>query len=282
MTATRIDGRALSQILRSEVKARAARVHAVRGRPVGLAVVRVGDDPASKVYVGQKAKAAAECGLVWREVTLPATATTAQIVAATQALNVDDGIDGYLVQQPLPRQVDTSAVVDSVAPHKDVDGFHPINVGRLSLGDARALVPCTPAGVMRMIASTGVSVRGKNAVVVGRSAIVGRPMASLLLSADATVTVCHRHSDLKLEVSRADVLVVAAGSPGLIQGEWVKPGSVVIDVGMNRRSDGTLCGDVDFEAASQRAAFITPVPGGVGPMTVAQLMENCVQAALRR
>jgi methylenetetrahydrofolate dehydrogenase (NADP+)/methenyltetrahydrofolate cyclohydrolase len=275
-----IDGRALAAEVRAEVKAGADALRAARGLTPGLAVVRVGEDPASKIYVGGKRKAAAEAGFNAWEHHFPVSATQEQVLARIVQLNADPAVHGILVQLPLPPQLDADALVRAVLPEKDVDGFHPLNAGNLLLGRPTVRA-CTPAGVMVMLQRTGVALAGAHAVVVGRSNIVGKPMALMLLQADATVTVCHRKSDLSAEIPRADVVVAAVGVPGLVKGEWIKPGAVVIDVGMNRLPDGTLRGDVAYEAAAQRAGWITPVPGGVGPMTIALLLRNTLEAAQR-
>jgi methylenetetrahydrofolate dehydrogenase (NADP+)/methenyltetrahydrofolate cyclohydrolase len=251
-------------------------------RPPGIAVVRVGDDPASAVYVGRKTRRAQRLGLHHREIHLPADTGQAELVRVVEALNLDERIDGILVQLPLPKHVDATAILDGISPAKDVDGFHPENAGRLSQGRPR-FVPCTPSGVMRLLRHTGLQLSGLHAAVIGRSNIVGRPMAMLLEQANMTVTLCHsRTSDLPAVLARADVVVAAVGRPNFVQGDWIKPGAVVIDVGINRLTDGTLCGDVDTDAALKAAKWITPVPGGVGPMTIAMLMENTVTAAERR
>ena len=278
MSASRIDGKALALKVRESLKQEVQLITARRGKPPGLTVVRVGEDPASKVYVGAKQKAAAELGFDGREVHLDAKITQEALLAQVRALNDDPTVDGILVQLPLPKHLDANEVLFAIDPIKDVDGFHPVNMGLLFQGRP-GLVACTPAGVMRMLTEIRYDPAGKVAVVVGRSNIVGRPMAALLLNASATVVVCHSKSDVAAEVRRADLLVAAVGVPGLVKGEWVKPGAVVIDVGMNRLPDGKLTGDVEFAAAAERAAHITPVPGGVGPMTVAMLMSNTVQAA---
>ncbi len=273
-----IDGKAIAARVRAEVKAEVEKLQAERGFVPGLAVVRVGEDPASKVYVTGKKKAAAEVGFNSWEHHVDASITQDELLALVGRLNDDPAVHGILVQLPLPKHIDAERVISAVKPEKDVDGFHPTNAGKLSLGKP-GLVPCTPWGVMRMLEEVGVSPEGKRAVVVGRSNIVGKPMALMLLQANATVTVCHRKSDLPFEVGMADILVAAVGVPELIKGEWIKPGAVVIDVGMNRMPDGKLKGDVEFAAAKDRASFITPVPGGVGPMTIAMLMRNTLKAA---
>jgi len=259
----------------------ARRVAAAGLRP-GLAVVLVGEDAASAVYVRTKDRAAREAGIGARTIRLPADTDQPRLLAAIQALNADPEIDGILVQLPLPRGIDPQAVIEAIDPAKDVDGFHPANIGRLADGRP-VLTPCTPLGVMKLLLNEGVPLSGARAVVLGRSSIVGRPMASLLLAADATVTIAHsRTRDLQAECRRADILIAAVGKPELVQADWVRPGSVVIDVGINRLPDGRLVGDVAFDPVAAVAAAITPVPGGVGPMTVACLLENTLIAALRR
>ena len=270
-----LDGKALARDLN---QALVSRIEALEPRP-GLAVVRVGEDPASVIYVNLKAKAATRLGLVQRQIVLPDTTSESELLAQVKALNEDDAIDGILVQVPLPKQIDAKRVLDSIAPHKDVDGFHPHNVGLLSQGRPR-FVACTPKGVMHLLRLADARLEGAEAVVIGRSNIVGRPMVMLLEQAGATVTVCHsKTKDLPSHVRRADVLVAAVGSPEIVRGEWVKPGAVVIDVGVNRLDDGRIKGDVEYEVAKERARAITPVPGGVGPMTIAMLMENTVTSA---
>lgn len=278
MTARVIDGKALAAALRAEVAERAA---ALPFRP-GLAVVLVGEDPASTVYVRNKDRAARAAGLDAHTVRLPASIPEAELLATVARLNADPAVDGILVQLPLPPHISPRTVVDAIDPAKDVDGFHPLNAGRLADG-ASALVPCTPRGVMKLLAAAEVPLRGARALVLGRSAIVGRPAASLLLAADATVTIAHsRTADVAEECRRADVLVAAVGRPEMVRGDWIKPGAAVIDVGINRLPDGRLVGDVAFADAVERAGAITPVPGGVGPMTIACLLENTLTAALRR
>jgi methylenetetrahydrofolate dehydrogenase (NADP+) / methenyltetrahydrofolate cyclohydrolase len=272
-----IDGKAIAAKVRAEVALGAAALKQKRGIVPGLAVIRVGEDPASKTYVGSKRKAAEEVGFNAWEHHFAETVNAEQVYEKIIALNADPTVHGILVQLPLPKQIDSDRALWLVAPHKDVDGFHPVNAGNLFQGRP-GLKPCTPAGIIKMLQQIGYRAGGKRAVVVGRSNIVGKPMAMLLLAEDATVTVCHRKSDLRQEVSGADLLVVAVGVAELVKGEWIKPGAVVIDVGMNRK-DGKLCGDVEFGPASERASFITPVPGGVGPMTVAMLMHNTLLAA---
>ncbi len=278
MAARIIDGKAVAARLRARVAERTA---ALPFRP-GLCVVLVGADPASQIYVRNKGRAAAKAGFDSATIRLAADTAEADLLARIAALNADPTVDGILVQLPLPAHINPLAVIAAIDPAKDVDGFHPLNVGRLTAGKP-ALVPCTPLGVMRLLASEGVALAGVRALVIGRSAIVGRPMSQLLVSADATVTVAHSHTrDLAGECRRAEVLVVAVGQAGLVRGDWVAPGAVVIDVGINRLPDGRLVGDVDFAGAVERAAAITPVPGGVGPMTIACLMENTLTAALAR
>ncbi len=278
MTARLIDGKAVAAALRAAL---ATRVAALPFRP-GLAVILVGDNPASTVYVRNKDRAAAAAGLSAHTIRLPATTPEAVLLAEIARLNADQAIDGILVQLPLPPQIASQRVLAAIDPAKDVDGFHPLNVGALAAGQP-GLVPCTPLGVMRLLAASDVAPRGARAVVLGRSAIVGRPMAALLLAADATVTVAHsRTRDLPGECRRAEILIAAVGQAGLVRGDWIAPGATVIDVGINRGADGKLTGDVDFAAAVEVAGAITPVPGGVGPMTIACLLENTLTAALRR
>ncbi|HZH02596.1 MAG TPA: bifunctional methylenetetrahydrofolate dehydrogenase/methenyltetrahydrofolate cyclohydrolase FolD [Myxococcaceae bacterium] len=273
-----IDGKAIAAKVRAEAKAGAERLKAERGITPGIAFVRVGEDPASKTYVGSKKKAAEEAGFRSWEHHLNASASEAEVLALVERLNADAAVHGILVQLPLPPHLDAGTVVLAVRPEKDVDGLHPVNAGRLVAGQP-GFRPCTPYGVMRLLQEIQFSPSGKRAVVVGRSALVGKPMALLLLEANATVTICHRKSDLPREVADGDLVVAAAGVEGLVKGSWIKPGAVVIDVGINRNAQGKLTGDVEFAAASERAAFITPVPGGVGPMTVAMLMLNTLQGA---
>jgi methylenetetrahydrofolate dehydrogenase (NADP+)/methenyltetrahydrofolate cyclohydrolase len=275
-----IDGKRVAAAVRGEVRERVARVAAVGVVP-GLATVLVGDDPASHLYVGSKEKACEEVGMRSFGHRLGAGTSAVELLALVRDLGRRPDVHGILVQLPLPGQLDARSIIEALPPEKDVDGLHPINQGRLLAGEA-GLRPCTPLGVMRLIAETGTRVRGARAVVVGRSLLVGKPVALLLLEQHATVTMCHsRTADLAGEVGRADIVVAATGQAGLVRGEWIRPGAVVIDVGMNRGPDGKLCGDVEFAAARERAAFITPVPGGVGPMTVAMLLANTVSAAER-
>jgi methylenetetrahydrofolate dehydrogenase (NADP+)/methenyltetrahydrofolate cyclohydrolase len=279
MGASILDGKAIAAEIRGQLKAQVdARLAGGRRRP-GLAVVLVGADPASQVYVRNKRKACAEVGFHSDMHELPATTSQAELLAVVDRLNADPAIDGILVQLPLPPQIDAEAVIERILPTKDVDGFHPYNVGRLALR-MPVLRPCTPKGIMTLLARTGQQLEGLDAVVIGQSNIVGRPMALELLAARCTITVCHsRTRDLADKARGADVLVAAIGRARHVQGDWIKPGALVIDVGMNRDAQGRLCGDVDFAAAAGRAAWITPVPGGVGPMTIASLLENTLQAA---
>ncbi len=282
MTARVIDGRSLA----AEVKARVqcaveATVADGRRRP-GLAVVKVGNDPASEVYVRNKRRACEEVGMHSFAHDLPHSTSEIELLALIDELNRDPGIDGILVQLPLPDQILPTAIIERIDPTKDVDGFHPYNVGRLAQR-IPVLRPCTPRGVIKILEHIGADLKGQHAVVIGASNVVGRPMSLELLLMGATVTVCHRFTTgLENHVSRADILVVAAGKPGLVAGEWIKLGAIVIDVGMNRTDGGRLVGDVQFEAARERAGWITPVPGGVGPMTVAMLMHNALQASQHR
>ena len=273
-----IDGKKISAAVKAEVAAGVAALKE-RGIETGLAVVLVGDDPASRVYVNNKKKACALCGIRSFEYTLPTETKEEELLALVGQLNADPAVNGILVQLPLPPQIDEQKVIAAIAPEKDVDAFTEGNVGRIMIGDYHFL-PCTPAGCMTLIDSTGVSVDGKNCVVVGRSNIVGKPMAMLLLHRNGTVTICHSHTKNLAEIcSQADILVSAVGKAGFITAPMVKEGAVVIDVGMNRNAEGKLCGDVDFEAVEKKAGFITPVPGGVGPMTIAMLMRNTLTAA---
>lgn len=279
MAARILDGKALAARLRAAL---GLRIAALGFRP-GLRVVRVGDDPASGVYVRNKDRAAAAAGFDSTTLHLPADATEAALLAVVDGLNADPAVDGILVQLPLPPAIRAETVLAAIDPAKDVDGFHPLNAGRLAAGQTDGLLPCTPKGVMHLLHEAGVPLRGARAVVLGRSRIVGRPMASLLLAADCTVTVAHSGTrDLAAECRRAAILVAAVGRAGLVRGDWIAPGAVVIDVGINRGADGALVGDVAFEEAATRAGAITPVPGGVGPMTIACLLENTLQAALAR
>jgi methylenetetrahydrofolate dehydrogenase (NADP+)/methenyltetrahydrofolate cyclohydrolase len=280
MTAQIIDGKAIAQQVRAEWKLRADALKA-RGTTPGLAVIIVGEDPASKVYVANKVKACAELGLHSEHIVLPADTSEATLLARIAALNADTKIHGILVQLPVPKHISSNKVLEAISPDKDVDGFHPVNVGALVTGNMR-YAPCTPYGVMKLLEKSGVSIEGKHAVVVGRSNIVGKPMALLLLQANATVTICTSKTvDLAKHTRDADILVVAIGKAKMISGDMIKPGAAVIDVGMNRMDNGKLCGDVDFDSAKAVAGWITPVPGGVGPMTITMLVANTVQAAER-
>ncbi len=278
MTARVIDGKAVAATLRAQV---AARVGALPFQP-GLAVVMVGEHAASAVYVRNKDRAAAAAGLRAQTIRLPDDVSEAELLAVVARLNADADVDGILVQLPLPPGIRSRAVIEAIDPAKDVDGFHPLNVGRLQ-DELDTLAPCTPRGVMKLLEYAGITVRGARAVVLGRSAIVGRPMAALLLAADATVTIAHsRTRDLPDECRRADILVAAVGQAEMVRGAWVQPGATVIDVGINRLADGRLMGDVCFAECAAVAGAITPVPGGVGPMTIACLLENTLEAALKR
>lgn len=282
MTAKIIDGKAAARRMLEEVRARVDACVA-RGVTPRLAVVLVGEDPASKIYVRNKARRAAQAGIDAVDHRLTADETTTEsLVALVEQLNADASVDGILVQLPLPGHIDEQAVLLAIDPKKDVDGFHPDNLGRLMLGAPR-FVPCTPAGCMRLLEEAGCDPSGKHALVIGRSNIVGKPMAQLLLAAHATVTIAHsRTPDLAAEVGRADIVVAAVGRPNLVRGQWLRPGATVIDVGINRLDTGKLAGDVHFAEASERAGAITPVPGGVGPMTIAGLMANVVTSAEQR
>jgi methylenetetrahydrofolate dehydrogenase (NADP+)/methenyltetrahydrofolate cyclohydrolase len=279
MTAQLIDGKAIAASLRQQIAKRVAERSRQRLRTPGLAVILVGNDPASQVYVAHKRKDCEEVGFLSRAYDLPANTQQDELTNLIDQLNADPAIDGILVQLPLPDHLDASALLERIRPDKDVDGFHPYNIGRLAQR-MPLLRPCTPKGIMTLLQSTGVDLYGMNATVVGASNIVGRPMALELLLAGCTITVTHRFTrDLAEHVARADLVVVAAGKPGLVKGEWIKQGAIVIDVGINRQADGTLVGDVEFLPAFQRASWITPVPGGVGPMTRACLLENTLHAA---
>lgn len=289
MPAELIDGRAIAKKVRAEVAER-AKVLVERGVRPGLAVVLVGDDPASAVYVSAKGKATEEAGMYSLTVRLDADTSQEELLARVEALNADPRIHGILVQMPLPKQIDPDAIIRAIDPAKDVDGFHPVNVGKMLVGALDGFIPCTPAGIQVLLKESGVKTPGKNCVVIGRSNIVGKPMAALMMqdreNANCTVTVCHRHTtDLRAHTLEADILIVAAGRPRIVTADMVKRGAVVIDVGTNRVADpkakgGTkLQGDVDFESVREVASKITPVPGGVGPMTIAMLMANTVRAA---
>ncbi|EGQ9315199.1 bifunctional methylenetetrahydrofolate dehydrogenase/methenyltetrahydrofolate cyclohydrolase FolD [Vibrio parahaemolyticus] len=278
MTAQNIDGTLISQTVRSEVAARVKARVAAGLRAPGLAVVLVGEDPASQVYVGSKRRACEEVGFVSKSFDLPASTSEEELLALIDELNNDNEIDGVLVQLPLPAGIDTTHVLERIHPEKDVDGFHPYNVGRLAQRIPK-LRSCTPKGIITLLDRYNIELRGKHAVVVGASNIVGRPMTLELLLAGCTTTTCHRFTkDLESHVRQADVVVVAVGKPNFIPGEWIKKGAVVVDVGINRLDSGKLVGDVEYDKARESASFITPVPGGVGPMTVASLIENTMLA----
>lgn len=281
MTASIIDGKAVAARIRGGLASRVAELVAQGFRP-GLAVVLAGDDPASQVYVRNKTAACAAIGVQTFDHRLPASVTEPELLALVERLNQDPDVDGILVQMPLPAGLDGRRILLAIDPEKDVDGLHPDNLGRLVMGQPR-FVACTPLGIMRLLAEVNTPLAGADAVVVGRSNMVGKPIAALLTLADATTTICHsRTRDLSERVSRADVVVAAVGQAEMIRGEWIKPGATVIDVGINRRADGRLIGDVDFAGASLRARAITPVPGGVGPMTIAMLLGNTLMSAARR
>ena len=277
-----LDGKALAARERIKAAERAREFEKAHGRAPGLAVVKVGEDPASAVYVRNKRAACAEAGIESFAHDLPSSTGEEEILALVEQLNRDDRVDGILVQLPLPKGVDANRVMDAVDPAKDVDGFHPVNTGLLAQKRPR-LRPCTPLGVIRLAAEYNIQLRGLRAVVVGASNIVGRPMALELLLAGATTTVCHTGTkDVKAEVERAEVVVAAVGKPGFVPGSWIRPGAAVFDVGINRTASGRLVGDVEYDAAARRAGWITPVPGGLGPMTIAMLLSNTVDAALQR
>ena len=275
MAAIIMDGKALAEKVKGQVRAQAEAL----ARTPGLAVILVGDNPASRVYVNGKKKDCAQCGFYSEEYALPAETSQQELLELIETLNSREDIDGILLQLPVPEHLDEQALLHAIRPDKDVDCFHPYNVGQLMIGE-KGFLPCTPAGVMRMLQEYGIDPAGKRCVVIGRSNIVGKPQALLMLRENATVTICHsRTQGLKEECLRADILVAAAGKTGLVTGDMIKPGAVVIDVAMNRNAEGKLCGDVEFAAAQEIAGYITPVPGGVGPMTRAMLMENTLLAA---
>lgn len=278
MTAKILDGKAIASQLRKSVRQQVQTRIEQGLRPPGLAVIVVGKNPASQVYVRHKRKACAEVGFLSRIVELPENTSQAKLLALLDQLNEDAEIDGILVQLPLPAHIDSELIIERIVPSKDVDGFHPYNVGRLVLR-MPLLRSCTPKGIMTLLAHTNIELIGLDAIIIGQSNIVGRPMALELLAARCTITVCHsRTRNLAAKVRNADIVVAAVGKPALVQGDWVKPGAIVIDVGMNRLDNGRLVGDVDFANISQHASWITPVPGGVGPMTIASLLENTLQA----
>lgn len=274
-----IDGKRISQEIKDELKERVAKLKE-EGISISLAVIQVGNNPASTVYVGNKKKACAYVGIESLAYELPEETTEEELLDLVKELNAKKEVNGILVQLPLPKHIDEDKVIKTISPEKDVDGFHPQSVGALSIGQ-KGFVSCTPAGIIQLLKRSGVSIDGKECVIVGRSNIVGKPMALLLLRENGTVTICHSHtSDLKEVTRRADILVVAIGKAKMIDADYIKEGAVVIDVGMDRDENGKLCGDVDFESAKEKASAITPVPGGVGPMTIAMLMNNCVESAL--
>jgi methylenetetrahydrofolate dehydrogenase (NADP+)/methenyltetrahydrofolate cyclohydrolase len=277
-----LDGKAVAAKVRGEVAARAAEFAARLGRPPGLAVVQVGEDPASSIYVRNKRKAAAEAAIASFAHDLPATTSESDLLALVDRLNRDERVDGILVQLPLPKGLDATRVMDAIDPRKDVDGFHAVNTGLLAQ-KRPALRPCTPLGVIRLAAEYRIALRGLKATVIGASNIVGRPMALELLLAGATVTVCHTGTrDVEAEVARAELVVAAVGKPHFIPGDWIRPGAAVFDVGINRDAAGRMVGDVEYDRAAKRAGWITPVPGGLGPMTIAMVLSNAVEAASRR
>jgi methylenetetrahydrofolate dehydrogenase (NADP+)/methenyltetrahydrofolate cyclohydrolase len=279
MPAQLIDGKKLAETLQAGIAREVADLQRTRGFVPGLAAVLVGDNEASKVYVRNKEAACRKAGMYAEQINLPSTESQEELLKVIDRLNHNPKIHGILVQLPLPKQIDPQKVIDAIAPEKDSDGFHPVNMGNLLIGKP-TVVPCTPFGVMKMLESIGVDLQGKDAVVIGRSNIVGKPVALLLMQKNATVTVAHsKTKDLPEKVSRADLVVAAIGQANFVKGDWIKPGAVVIDVGINRGTDGKLCGDVGFAAAKERAAWITPVPGGVGPMTITMLLWNTLQSA---
>lgn len=279
---TLLDGKALSQKIKNELKIEVAKL-AQSGVTPCLAVILLGDNPASHIYVNNKAKACEQCGIKSIVSKLPENTTQSELLALINALNFDDSVDGILVQLPLPRHIDKAAILQSIKPHKDVDGFHPLNVGLLNTGFERTLLPCTPLGVIELLKAYEISVEGLNAVVIGASNIVGRPMATMLLNLGASVSVCHiKTRDLSLYTKQADLIVVAAGCAGLLRGDMVREGVIVVDVGINKAPNGKLVGDVEFESVAKKASFISPVPGGVGPMTIAMLLKNTIFAARSR
>ena len=276
---TLLDGKKLSQHTRDEIKARAQKLRASGVEPA-LAVILVGDDTASHTYVNNKAKACEQCEIKSFVYKLAENTTQSELLALINTLNFDDSVDGILVQLPLPKHIDKAVILEAISIHKDVDGFHPFNVGLLNTGFEGALLPCTPLGVVKLLKAYDINVEGLNAVIIGASNIVGRPMATMLLNLGATVSMCHiKTRDLSLYTRQADLIVVAAGCAGLLRADMVKDGVIVVDVGINRLANGKLVGDVDFESVSKKASFISPVPGGVGPMTIAMLLENTLKAA---
>jgi methylenetetrahydrofolate dehydrogenase (NADP+) / methenyltetrahydrofolate cyclohydrolase len=282
MTARLLDGKAIAQSLRDNIKIQVAALKTAGKRPPGLAVVIVGQDPASQIYVRNKHVATEASGMHSVVKVMPDTATQAEVMAVVQALNADPAIDGILVQLPVPKHIDSKAVIDAIAVDKDVDGFNPVNLGLLAQRTPR-LRPCTPYGCMKMLEHAGIDVKGMDAVVLGQSNIVGRPAALELLMRGATITICHSQTkDLIGHVRRADIVVAGIGKPEFVKGDWIKPGAIVLDVGINRLPSGKVVGDVEFATAKERASWITPVPGGVGPMTIAMLIQNTLEAYLFR
>ncbi|ARK20147.1 bifunctional methylenetetrahydrofolate dehydrogenase/methenyltetrahydrofolate cyclohydrolase FolD [Sporosarcina ureae] len=278
MSSKKIDGKAIGQEIRNELKEEVASLVAQGVQP-GLAVILVGENPASETYVRNKEKSSKEAGMKSVLTKLPDTVSEQELLAEVEKLNQDDTIDGILVQLPLPKHIDENKVIRAISPEKDVDGFHPMNVGKMLIGQ-ETFLPCTPYGIMQLLERSNVDIAGKHAVIIGRSNIVGKPMGQLLLQKDATVTYCHsRTEDLKKFTLQADILIVAIGMAKFITGDYIKEGAVVIDVGMNRDENGKLCGDVDYESAEKQASAITPVPGGVGPMTITMLLKNTVESA---
>jgi len=278
-----IDGKAIAKKVRQEIKEEVQAFEKTSGTTPHIVVVLASDDPASAVYVRMKAKAAAEVGIRSTQHTLPADSSKEEVLGLVQRLNADEDVDGILVQLPLPKHHDEQAVIHAISPDKDVDGLHPLNAGKLSRADESGLNPCTPMGCIRLIEESGCDIKGKRAVVLGRSRLVGRPIADLLINRHATVTTCHsRTQELPERVREADILIAAIGREEFVKGSWIKPGATVIDVGINRNAAGKLVGDVAFHSARERARAITPVPGGVGPMTIAYLMKNTLTAAQRR
>lgn len=279
MTAQILDGKAISADLKSTIKQRVTSLTNEGNRPPGLVVILVGENPASQVYVRNKRNSCEEVGFYSELIQLDADTPQEKLLSLIDELNEREEVDGILVQLPLPKHIDEETVIERILPTKDVDGFHPYNVGRLTLR-MPLLRPCTPKGVMTMLAHTGIDIVGKDAVIIGQSNIVGRPMALELLAARCTITICHsKTKNLEEKIRNADIVVAAVGVPKFVKGDWLKDGAIVIDVGINRLDDGKLCGDVDFDSAKDKASWITPVPGGVGPMTVATLLENTLQAA---
>ncbi|ARJ37463.1 bifunctional methylenetetrahydrofolate dehydrogenase/methenyltetrahydrofolate cyclohydrolase FolD [Sporosarcina sp. P21c] len=281
MSSKKIDGKAIGQEIRNELKEEVASLVAQGVQP-GLAVILVGENPASETYVKNKEKSSKEAGMKSVLTKLPETVSEEDLLAEVEKLNEDDTIDGILVQLPLPKHIDENKVIRAISPEKDVDGFHPMNVGKMLIGQ-ETFLPCTPYGIMQLLERSNVDIAGKHAVIIGRSNIVGKPMGQLLLQKDATVTYCHsRTKDLKKFTQQADILIVAIGIAKFITGDYIKEGAVVIDVGMNRDENGKLCGDVDYESAEKQASAITPVPGGVGPMTITMLLKNTVESAEKK